>query len=110
MLNTTDIPAYSDTLGVILICLALWPRQKSHGEVLVIGGIEQNGSPTSKVMVVVLNPTLQDLAASTVARTICPRDPRLEPGQLASDLRREIEAFREGGEFELAFVLNLDRI
>ena len=56
----------------------------------MIGGIEQNGSPTSKVMVVVLNPTLQDLAASTVAGTTCPRDQRLEPGQLSS----------EGGEFE----------
>ena len=66
----------------------------------MIGGIEQNGSPTSKVMVVVLNPTLQDLAASTVAGTTCPRDPRLAPGQLSSDLRREVEAFREGGEFE----------
>ena len=66
----------------------------------MIGGIEQNGSPTSKVMVAVLNPNLQDLAASNVARNICPRDPRLAPGQLASDLRREVEAFREGGEFE----------
>ena len=83
-----------------MICHALWPRQKSHGEVLVIGGIEQNGSPTSKLMMVVLNPTLQDLAASTVAGAICPRDQRLEPGQLSSDLRREVEAFREGGEFE----------
>ena len=67
----------------------------------MIGGIKQNGSPTSKVMVVVLNPTLQDMAASTVARNTFPRDPRLAPGQLASHLRREVEAFRPANlEFE----------
>ena len=70
--------------------------EKSHGEVLVIGGIEQNGSPTSKVMVVVLSPTLQDLAASTVVGTTCPRDQWLEPGQLSSDLQREVEAGFQG--------------
>ena len=56
---------------------------------------------TSDVLVMPLNPSLQDLAVASVARHTCPQDPRLAPDQLSSDLRGEIEAYRSeiGGEY-----------
>ena len=76
----------------------------------VIGGSRALGQPgplyspaslTSEVLVMPLNPSLKDLAVATVARTTCTQDPRLEPDQLATQVRDEIIAYRAeiGGKY-----------
>ena len=73
----------------------LEPESRS---VWVMGGqrghIGQNPSMISEVLVLPLNPSLQDLAVASVARNTCHQDPRLAPEQLSLDLRGEIEAYR----------------
>ena len=55
----------------------------------------------SDVLIMPLNPSLKDLAIASVARNTCPRDPRLAPDQLASQLRDEIKTYRSeiGGKY-----------
>ena len=56
---------------------------------------------SSDVLIMPLNPSLKDLAIASVARNTCPRDPRLAPDQLASQLRDEIKTYRSeiGGKY-----------
>ena len=58
------------------------------------GPLYSPASLTSEVLIMPLNPSLKDLAIAHVARNICPYDPRLEPDQLAIQLRDEIDEFR----------------
>ena len=58
-------------------------------------------SLTSEVLIMPLNPTLKDLTIATVARTTCPYDPRLAPGQLPTQFKNEIDDYRAeiGGQY-----------
>ena len=56
---------------------------------------------TSEVLIMPLNPSLKDLAIASAARQTCPKDPRLAPDQLVTQLQIEINEYRAeiGGEY-----------
>ena len=75
----------------------------------VLGGYDlgdRHSSPkvrttSSDVLIMPLNPSLQDLAIATVARTHCLSDPRLAWGKFPPQFRDAIEEYRRevGGKF-----------